>query len=257
MNIINTMAGDSAKASSKNERIRSPHRMMTWQAVQSEVLSRIRNGYWRPGDLIPTETELAAEFGCARATINRALTTLAANGLLERRRKVGTRVAQHLPERSMLSQSGLREEIEAGGAAYGYRLVAMRETVPPLVVTQGLMLPRDATVVELHAAFMADDKLYCCEERWINPAAVPEIPAGAFDSLSPYEWLSQCVGMNHGRKSISSALPAELPPFVAAAFETARKTATLRIEQVLWADAVAVTMSRCYYPHGHSLEMDL
>ena len=117
--------------------------------------------------------------------------------------------------------------------------------------------PRDATVVELHAAFMADDKLYCCEERWINPAAVPEIPAGAFDSLSPYEWLSQCVGMNHGRKSISSALPAELPPFVAAAFETARKTATLRIEQVLWADAVAVTMSRCYYPHGHSLEMDL
>ena len=67
-------------------------RNMTWQFVQEDVLARIQNGTWPAGELIPTETELAAEYGCARATVNRALQVLADSGILERRRKVGTRV---------------------------------------------------------------------------------------------------------------------------------------------------------------------
>ena len=43
--------------------------------------------------MIPGEEALAREFGCARATVNRALRDLAEAGVLERRRKAGTRVA--------------------------------------------------------------------------------------------------------------------------------------------------------------------
>lgn len=42
----------------------------TWQAVQAEVLRRIRSGRWKAGQLIPTEHQLADELGCARATVN-------------------------------------------------------------------------------------------------------------------------------------------------------------------------------------------
>jgi formimidoylglutamate deiminase len=65
----------------------------SWQAVQDEVRRRIAARLWRPGDFIPHETDLAREFGCARATVNRALRELAEEGLLDRRRKAGTRVA--------------------------------------------------------------------------------------------------------------------------------------------------------------------
>ena len=62
----------------------------TWQDVQREVLGRIQNRVWKPGDIIPNEVDLAKEFGCARATVNRALQAVADSGLLDRRRKAGT-----------------------------------------------------------------------------------------------------------------------------------------------------------------------
>ncbi|MEP5090001.1 MAG: winged helix-turn-helix domain-containing protein, partial [Paracoccaceae bacterium] len=67
----------------------------SWHAVQEEVLRRIKNRSWKPGELIPNEADLAIEFGCARATVNRALRALAETGILDRRRKAGTRVALH------------------------------------------------------------------------------------------------------------------------------------------------------------------
>ena len=66
-----------------------------WEEIRAEVLRRIERRDWRPGATIPTEEQLAAEFGCARATVNRALRELAEAGVLERRRKAGTRVATH------------------------------------------------------------------------------------------------------------------------------------------------------------------
>ncbi len=59
----------------------------------NEVLHRIRTQRYPAGSLIPTELQLAAELGCARATVNRAMTELAQRGVVIRRRKVGTRVA--------------------------------------------------------------------------------------------------------------------------------------------------------------------
>jgi GntR family transcriptional regulator, histidine utilization repressor len=53
----------------------------SWQAIQAEVLQRIRNRQWPPGELIPNEADLAEEFGCARATVNRALRELAEAGM--------------------------------------------------------------------------------------------------------------------------------------------------------------------------------
>ena len=50
---------------------------MGWEAIRAEVLRRIRTRDWAPGGLIPSEEALAQEFGCARATVNRALQELA------------------------------------------------------------------------------------------------------------------------------------------------------------------------------------
>jgi hypothetical protein len=44
-----------------------------WEDIRAEVLRRIRARDWPPGALIPGEEALAAEFGVARATVNRAL----------------------------------------------------------------------------------------------------------------------------------------------------------------------------------------
>jgi len=52
----------------------------------------IVTGHRSPGEILPTEVELAAEFGLSRSVIREALRTLSAKGLIESRPKAGTRV---------------------------------------------------------------------------------------------------------------------------------------------------------------------
>ena len=74
-----------------------------WRDVMAEVERRIYTREWQPGQSIPNEADLAIELGCARVTVNRALRTLAEVGLLDRRRKAGTRVALHPVRKATLT----------------------------------------------------------------------------------------------------------------------------------------------------------
>ena len=53
---------------------------------------QILNGAWPVGTVIPTEVELCRRFAVSRTTIRKALERLAREGLVERRRKMGTLV---------------------------------------------------------------------------------------------------------------------------------------------------------------------
>ena len=63
-----------------------------YRDIKREMFRRIRAREWPPGARLPGEVDLAAEFGCARATVNRAMRELATDGIIERRRKAGSRV---------------------------------------------------------------------------------------------------------------------------------------------------------------------
>src|SRR5690606_9231708 len=49
-------------------------------------------GRYRPGDLLPKESELTEEYGVSRTSVREAMKVLAAKGLVEIRQKIGTRV---------------------------------------------------------------------------------------------------------------------------------------------------------------------
>ena len=71
-------------------------RLHVYQNIKTEMGEWIQTGIWKQGGLIPLEAALAKEFGCARATVYRALRELAQKGILERRRKAGTCVVMSL-----------------------------------------------------------------------------------------------------------------------------------------------------------------
>lgn len=52
----------------------------------------IVGGRYQPGDVLPKEAELIAEFGVSRTSVREAMKVLAAKGLVETRQRVGTRV---------------------------------------------------------------------------------------------------------------------------------------------------------------------
>jgi GntR family transcriptional regulator len=69
--------------------------------VRALLMERIRSGVWRPGQLIPNEFEIAAEFGVSQGTARKALDALAAEKLVVRRQGRGTFVVEHTPANVM------------------------------------------------------------------------------------------------------------------------------------------------------------
>jgi GntR family transcriptional regulator len=65
--------------------------------VREQLVERIRSGVWKPGQLIPSEFDIAAEFGVSQGTARKAIGALAAEGLVMRQQGRGTFVVEHTP----------------------------------------------------------------------------------------------------------------------------------------------------------------
>lgn len=66
-----------------------------YQQIKGLILQSLQAGEWRPGELIPSEMELAARFKVSQGTVRKAIDELAAENLVMRRQGKGTFVATH------------------------------------------------------------------------------------------------------------------------------------------------------------------
>lgn len=64
-----------------------------WQEIYDSLLARVETGELRPGDALPADDDLAAEWGVSRLTAHRALYELSRAGVVTRTRGAGTVVA--------------------------------------------------------------------------------------------------------------------------------------------------------------------
>ena len=74
--------------------IRSLRRATLPQEIVSSIADIITSGIWKPGDMIPTEKDLAARFGVGRSTIREAVKSLVMIGVLEARAGEGSFVRE-------------------------------------------------------------------------------------------------------------------------------------------------------------------
>src|SRR5690348_8283929 len=64
-----------------------------YRTIAADLSRRIENQEFMPGTLLPSEADLASQFGVTRMTVRQALAGLAAQGVIERRHGHGTVVA--------------------------------------------------------------------------------------------------------------------------------------------------------------------
>lgn len=72
-----------------------------YQQVKDLLIERLIGGYWKPGDLLPSEMQLAGELGVSQGTVRKALDEMTAGNLLVRRQGRGTYVAEHDQEHAL------------------------------------------------------------------------------------------------------------------------------------------------------------
>ncbi len=221
-----------------------------WEAIRAEVLNRIRSRIWPPGGLIPSEEVLAQEFGCARATVNRALKELADLGILERKRRAGTRVTALPVRKATLDIPVIRQEVAARGQAYGFRVIRQVRAEPPVAVAARLGLAAAAPMIHLQTLHLAAGLPYVFEDRWLNPAVLPD-PAPDFAAISANEWLVSSVAYITGDIAFA-AEPATAHE--AAALSVQPGTALFITERCTWGLDAPITWVRLAHFPGYRLQ---
>jgi GntR family transcriptional regulator len=73
----------------------SPTFSPLYRQIKSLMLQGLESGEWRPGEVIPSETELAQRFNVSQGTVRKAIDEMAAENLLVRKQGKGTFVASH------------------------------------------------------------------------------------------------------------------------------------------------------------------
>lgn len=218
--------------------------------IKDQILARIRDRIWAPGSIMPGEIELAQEFGCARATVNRAMRELAEEGFLDRKRKTGTRVNANPVRQAKFEIPLVRIEIEASGAAYRYALVNCESPPTPDWLRARLGLAPTDEVLHLQCMHYADNAPFQFEDRWINKSTVQDIDCTDFETLSPNEWLVNKVPFTEAEISFSAtaanesnadllALPIGEPVFTA--------------ERITWLQTRPITFARMFFGRGYRM----
>jgi GntR family transcriptional regulator, histidine utilization repressor len=222
-----------------------------WEGVRAEVLRRIRARDWPPGALIPGEEALAEEFGVARATVNRALTALAEAGVIERKKRAGTRVAELPVRRARLEIPVIRLDVLGRGLAYDFKLLADRLAPAPIPVSARLGLPEATPMRYIETLHLAGGRPFVLETRWLNPAVLPDRPPD-FASVSVNEWLVTHVSLVSGDIAFvaepASAREAEV-------MGVAPGAALLVAERTTHGIEGPVTLVRLAHAPGHRVQM--
>ncbi len=229
-------------------------RSHTWQAIQERIRSNIENRTWCPGDLIPGEAALAEEFGCARTTVNRALRELAATGVIDRKRKAGTRVAIQKTRRVTAEIPVIREQVERNKQTYKFSVLENRMLQPPLHVSKILATNNKTKLLHLRSVHFADEIPFIYEDRWINTKTIKEVESVDLSQTSVNEWLVQNVPFTNGEFIVEASV---VNAKVARALQLKPDESVLGSRRTTWLDDQSVTTVSLYYAPGYQMRFEI
>ncbi len=169
---------------------RRPSAPTLYAQVEARLLERLRSDF-KPGQLLPTQQALAAEFGASLITIKRALHDLARRGHVQSTRGRGTVVTRPIvsDDRSEVSSwtdamTGLGREPRTVGSSVRVRL-------PSRDLARLLNLRSRDRVVHLERRRSLDGRPFCLMTNELPFNLAPELADRGLPEESLYAWLKK------------------------------------------------------------------
>jgi len=172
------------------------------EKIRKTIEDKILTGAWPPGYRIPFEKDLMTQYGCARMTVNRALASLVDAGLIVRRRRVGSFVAQPHIRSVILDIPDIKADVAARGGSYGLRLISRK--VRQAARAEEKALAGQGSVVVLRCLHLANGRPFALEDRIINLKAVPAAATADFSVEPPGTWLLDHVPWTEAEHRITA-----------------------------------------------------
>lgn len=200
-----------------------------YRQVYDRLLRRLADAVWQPGQILPSEGQLAAELGVSQGTVRKALDALTADSLLVRRQGRGTFVAEHDDKQSVFRFFKLRPD-GAGAGTPQSRVTAIAETSASVDERDRLSLVRAARVVRIERLRLLDGRLCLIETI--------AVPSTMFPGIAAMELPNTLYSLYASRFGITIATANErlkaivLPAGKAALLEVPEGTPALEIDRV-------------------------
>ena len=147
----------------------SPAFSPLYQQIKALMVRDLQAGTWRPGEAIPSETELAVRFKVSQGTVRKAIDELAAENLLVRRQGKGTFVATHAEQTTQYRFLRLQpDDGQAGGTQRQF--IDCRRLRAPADVARALGLRSGDAAIQIKRVLSLRGVPVVFDEIWL-PAA--------------------------------------------------------------------------------------
>jgi GntR family transcriptional regulator len=171
-----------------------------------EQALRARIAKLSPGDPVPSDTELCAEFGVSRMTARNAMARLVQEGIVLRIPGRGTYVAEQPVHRQAGSLISFSDEMRRRGRRPSSKLLSRGTRAGTPEETAALGLPAGAEVAQLVRLRIADAEPIAVESSVFAPALAPVLAAADLEGGSLFDTL---VGAGHVPTAGRASLVAE------------------------------------------------
>lgn len=126
--------------------------------LKVHILDRIASGAWKPGERIPSESEIGAEFNISRTTTRQAIGELVNDRVLNRRHGVGTFVALPRIEKRITKLTGFTQDMRARGLKPSSRVLEQAVIEATAMTIKRLVIPADERIILIKRLRLADDE---------------------------------------------------------------------------------------------------
>jgi GntR family transcriptional regulator len=153
----------------------SSHEQLYYQ-LYNIIFRQIVNGEFAIGDLVPPELELAKRFNVSRATVRKAMEMLVNDGLVERRRGIGTVVISNRPSSALnWVSSCLRRSVveESGGEPAVKKVISSSIVLANEETAQALDVPVGTRLFRLDRLRCSGTHPFYRETAYLDESYVP------------------------------------------------------------------------------------
>jgi GntR family histidine utilization transcriptional repressor len=216
-----------------------------YQQIKDSILDGIREARYLPGNRIPSELKLAADFGVSRMTVNKAIHDLAKAGVVTRIAGSGTFVAEAKSVSPLMDVSNIAAEIRRRGHVYSAR-VLLHGSGP---VTEAIALQLGIRLGDIagHARIVHCDNgvPILLEDRFVNLAWAADFLDQDFSRITPHEYLMEACPLTDIEHTVEAVLP---DPAQQAALDIPAGEPCLLVHRRTWSGQHLVSFARIWHP---------
>lgn len=146
-----------------------------YHQLKERLKHSIDNGFWKPGDQIPSENQLMSEYNVSRNTAKKAIEELVQDGLLYRIQGKGTFVTKPKLVQSLMGLYSFSKVFKEKGMEPKDIILEVREIRPSQEIMEELQLTKDEKVIEMRRLRCVDDEPVILESSFFSKEVVSDM----------------------------------------------------------------------------------